>query len=260
MATNKKAISAYLPTDLEEYLTNYCTEYNITRKDKSGEIKPALGTAVVEILKIFFSSDELPSPLPDNVPLLPSNVVTEDRLEFVLSKLEVFSNVSSIIPSNVLTKDELDKALSNVDVRVNTAIGEAIPKAIAELKSDEEFLKAIAAKAVTVESGVDSIIQKAISTIATDNENYPSTDETESYENRQTTTQIDKATPAPIFEELEESKPVKLLSKKKAFELAKQRGYKSSDAAFAQWFRDHRGGNLYGISKHSDRGKYEDTV
>ena len=87
MATNKKAISAYIPSELEEYLTKYCTEYDITRKDKSGETKPALGTAVVEILKIFFSSDDVPSPLPDNVPLLPSNVVTQETLDKAIDSL-----------------------------------------------------------------------------------------------------------------------------------------------------------------------------
>ena len=85
MATNKKAISAYLPLEIEEYLTKYCTEYDITRKDKSGETKPALGTAVVEILKIFFSDENVPSPLPSNVPLLPSNVVTQENLDKAIS-------------------------------------------------------------------------------------------------------------------------------------------------------------------------------
>lgn len=190
MATNKKAISVYLPSDVEEYLTNYCTEYDLTRKDKSGEIKPALGTAVKEILKIFFSDENVPSPLPDNVPLLPSNVVTEDRLAEAFSEFQTSSKASSNVPSNVLTEDDLDK-------RVEAAIGEAISKALAELKSDEEFLKAIALE-----------VQK-ISTVATPNENYvaenaieqASTEEDE----EETITQIDKASLAPIFEEEEEA-------------------------------------------------------
>ncbi|MDJ0593080.1 MAG: hypothetical protein QNJ72_24365 [Pleurocapsa sp. MO_226.B13] len=140
MATNNKAISAYIPPDLEEYLTKYCTEYDITRKDKSGEIKPALGTAVVEILKRFFSSENLPSPLPDNVPLVPSNVVTEDRLDEALSNLKSSSNVLDTLPSNVVTEDDLSNALSKipsiVNEQVNSAIGKAMPKAIATLKSE----------------------------------------------------------------------------------------------------------------------------
>ncbi len=226
MATNKKAISAYLPTSLEECLTKYCTEYDITRKDKSGEIKPALGTAVVEILKIFFSSENIKSPLPDNVPLLPGNVVTEDRLSEVLSELKSSGKVTTL------------RAIRRLGVSL-----------IAELKSDEEFLRAIALE-----------VQK-ISAMTTDHENYTSENELEQVETEinAIASQIDKASLAPIFEEVEESKPEKLLSAKEALAIAKQRGYKSSDTAFAQWFRDHRGGSLYGVKKHSDRGKYVDV-
>lgn len=189
MATNKKAISAYLSSDIEEYLTKYCTEYDITRKDKSGKIKPALGTAVVEILRIFFSDENVPSPLPDNVPLLPSNVITEDRLSKALSELKNSSNAANTVPSNVLIRDDLDK-------QVEAAINEAIPKAIAVLKSDEEFLGAIA----------NSVVQK-ISTVATDNDEYPAEnalEQAEVEEDEETITQIDKASLAPIFEDEDE--------------------------------------------------------
>ncbi|MDJ0595939.1 MAG: hypothetical protein QNJ72_39150 [Pleurocapsa sp. MO_226.B13] len=73
-----------------------------------------LGTAVVEILKRFFSSENVPSPLPGNVPLLPSNVVTEDRLDEALSKLKSSSNVLDTLPSNVVSKDDFSNALSKI--------------------------------------------------------------------------------------------------------------------------------------------------
>ena len=208
MATNKKAISAYLPSDIEEYLTEYCIEYDITRKDKLGEVKPALGTAVVEILKIFFSGGNVPSPLPDNVPLLPSNVVTEDRLSKALSEFQSSSNVVNTLPSNVLTKDDLDR-------RVESAIGEAISKAIAVLKSDEEFLGAIATE-----------VQKVISTVSRDNEDYP--DKDESIENKQTATRVDKASLAPIFEEVEAEKSTEPTASLTDSELAKRLGISKS--------------------------------
>jgi hypothetical protein len=218
VATNKKAISAYLPTGLEECLTKYCTEYDITRKDKSGEIKPALGTAVVEILKIFFSSENIKSPLPDNVPLLPSNVVTEDRLSEVLSELKSSGKVTSSLPSNVLTEDDLDKQVEAATLRAIRRLGESL---IAELKSDEEFLRAIALE-----------VQK-ISAMTTDHENYTSENELEQVETEinAIASQIDKASLAPIFEEVEESEPEKLLSAKAALAIAKQRGYKSGKKA-----------------------------
>lgn len=215
MATKKKAISAYLPSDIEEYLTEYCIEYDITRKDKSGGIKPALGTAVVEILRIFFSDENVPSPLPDNVPLLPSNVVTEDRLSKALSEFKSLSNVVDTLPSNVLTRDDLDR-------QVEAAIGEAIPKAIAVLKSDKEFLGAIA-----------TVVVQKTSTVVTGEENYPNekaTELTETQEDEQVVTQIDKASLAPIFEDIEEEKstePTQSTSLTDA-ELAKQLGMSKS--------------------------------
>ena len=146
MATSNKAISAYLPPDLEEYLTKYCTEYDITRKDKSGEIKPALGTAVVEILKIFFfnSNDNLPSPLPSNVPLLPSNIVTESRLKEILSELEAESKSPSNLPSNVVTEEKLNEVLSEFKTSSpvssallsNVVTQDTLDKAIESIRKD----------------------------------------------------------------------------------------------------------------------------
>ncbi len=80
MATDNKAVTAYLPNDIEESLTRYCTDNGITRKDKSGESKPSLGTGIVEILKIFFSGESVTSQLP-------GEVVTEDRLETAITTL-----------------------------------------------------------------------------------------------------------------------------------------------------------------------------
>lgn len=119
MATNNKAISAYLPPDIEEYLTQYCTEYEITRKDKEGNIQPSLGTATVEILRIFFSEGNVRAPLPSNVPLLPDNLVTQDKLNEVVSQLKESSNIPSTLPSNVVTEDRLKEAIANINVPSN---------------------------------------------------------------------------------------------------------------------------------------------
>jgi hypothetical protein len=64
------------------------------------------------------------------------------------------------------------------------------------LKSDEEFLGAIA----------NSVVQK-ISTVATDNDKYPAEnalEQAEVEEDEETITQIDKASLAPIFEDEDE--------------------------------------------------------
>lgn len=51
MATDNKGVMICLPKDLEEYITNFCTEHDITRKDKEGNSIPSLGTGVVTYLK-----------------------------------------------------------------------------------------------------------------------------------------------------------------------------------------------------------------
>lgn len=80
MATENKSVMCYLPEDIERYIIQYCTEYNITRKDKEGNIKPALGTAVVDILKRFFISE---------VPTLdPGEVVSRSEFEEAITTLQ----------------------------------------------------------------------------------------------------------------------------------------------------------------------------
>lgn len=77
MATENKPVMCYLSEELEQYVTQYCTEYNITRKDKDGNIKPALGTGVVDILKRFFIGEGSSN----DKSVLPSNVVTKEEFE-----------------------------------------------------------------------------------------------------------------------------------------------------------------------------------
>ncbi|NES73226.1 MAG: hypothetical protein F6K24_52575 [Okeania sp. SIO2D1] len=60
MATENKAVTIYLPKELEESLIEYCTNHGLTRKGKSGNEKPSLGSGAIEALKDYFSvvSDE----------------------------------------------------------------------------------------------------------------------------------------------------------------------------------------------------------
>jgi hypothetical protein len=43
MATDNRGVMVYLPSEVEVKTTEYCTEYNITRKDKQGTSLTALG-------------------------------------------------------------------------------------------------------------------------------------------------------------------------------------------------------------------------
>lgn len=59
MATDNKAVTAYLPDDIEKSLTKYCISKGLVRKDKSGKDRPSLGTGIIEILKDYFGVTSL---------------------------------------------------------------------------------------------------------------------------------------------------------------------------------------------------------
>ncbi len=137
-----KTVTCYLPPEIAEQLKAYCFEYKITRKNKQGELSPSWGTGIVEALKLFFSSDTLPSPLPDSgldqkmvedlikdslnsiVPSqLPNKVPSEEKLKELIEE-SVTNLLPSLLSSNVLTEDspvlkELDNRLSQLETNRN---------------------------------------------------------------------------------------------------------------------------------------------
>ena len=50
MATNNRGVMVYLPSEVEVKMIEYCTQYNITRKDKQGNIVTSLGSGIVAYL------------------------------------------------------------------------------------------------------------------------------------------------------------------------------------------------------------------
>jgi len=87
MTTQNKAVTCYLPRDVEDFITGYCTQYGITRKDKEGNTLPSLGTGIIELLKLLAYNPELVgSPLPDTVPSTISEGAIEKKIEDILEK------------------------------------------------------------------------------------------------------------------------------------------------------------------------------
>lgn len=87
MTTNNKAVTCYLPKDIEDFITGYCTQYGITRKDKEGHIYPSLGTGIIELLKLLAYNPELVgSPLLDTVPSKFSEDAIEKKIDKILEK------------------------------------------------------------------------------------------------------------------------------------------------------------------------------
>ena len=137
-----KTITCYLPPEIAEQLEAYCFEHEITRNNKQGQLSPSWGTGIVEALKLFFSSDTLPSPLPNNVlekkmveqlvkdylnsivsSPLPDSVLSEEKLKELIEE-SVTNLLPSLLSSNVLTTDspivkELNSRLSQLEVTRN---------------------------------------------------------------------------------------------------------------------------------------------
>jgi hypothetical protein len=108
-----QTVSVYLPPELAQKVKDYAIEHNLTRKSKVGD-KPALGTAVVEILASILDSpspSKLPSQLLVETSQVPDNVLSNvlerlDRLESLTSELlgtwiDPITLPISTLPSNV---------------------------------------------------------------------------------------------------------------------------------------------------------------
>jgi hypothetical protein len=164
MATENKGVMVYLPKDVEEYITSFCTEYNITRKDKEGNVLPSLGTGVVTYLKSQIAGEN------------PSDILTKpSRVSGIgLSREEVLDLIreynTSHVLSNGLTKDEvidlIQQSITNSHLPqligandIEVAL-EPIKESVSELETytQSQFaavrdeLKAISNRSVTTES------------------------------------------------------------------------------------------------------------
>ncbi len=137
-----KIVTCYLPPEIAEQLEAYCFKYEITRNNKLGQLSPSWGTGIVEALKLFFSSDTLPSPLPDTgldkkiveklvkdylnsivYSPLPDRVPSEEKLKELIEE-SVTNLLPSLLYSHVLTTDspvlkELNSRLSQLEANRN---------------------------------------------------------------------------------------------------------------------------------------------
>jgi hypothetical protein len=108
MTTQNKAVTCYLPKDIEDFITGYCIEYGITRKDKEGETLPSLGTGIIELLKLLAYNPELvSSPILDTVPSKFSEDAIEKKIDEILEK-KLSNHLPDNVPSIEVVKDRLD--------------------------------------------------------------------------------------------------------------------------------------------------------
>ncbi|WP_225875234.1 hypothetical protein [[Limnothrix rosea] IAM M-220] len=125
MGTKNKAVTAYLPADIEALLAEYCLEHGLSRQGKkSGKEKPALGTGIVEVLRHFFGT-----------------AMNGNGSGAVIDKEEIEKIVSQTLPSNVPTeawvKAEIEQAIAALKSELGgaeTTVESANGKAKAEPK------------------------------------------------------------------------------------------------------------------------------
>jgi hypothetical protein len=96
MATENKGVMVYLPLELEKVVEEYCTQNNITRKNKDGEVFPSLGTGIVQYLKSQLLGLEFSA---KNV--LKTTLTKEEVLDLIRE------NSASQLPSRGLLESEI---------------------------------------------------------------------------------------------------------------------------------------------------------
>lgn len=99
MGTKNKAVTAYLPEDIETQLAAFCLENGLSRQGKkSGKDKPALGTGIIEVLRLFFSANAHDRSITD---------LNQDELQTIISR-----NLPSTVPTKAWVKTEIQQAIS----------------------------------------------------------------------------------------------------------------------------------------------------
>ena len=157
-----KTVTCYLPPELAFELKAYCFEHEITRNNKQGELSPSWGTGIVEALKLFFSSEPVPSPLPNSgldqrmvedlvkdylsslLPSpLPNGLPSEEKLKELIQE-SVTNLLPSLLSSHVLTQDspvlkELDNRLSQLEAN-HHQLDREDNRQVTLISSEGEFL------------------------------------------------------------------------------------------------------------------------
>lgn len=108
MGTNNKAVTAYLPEDIEARLAEFCLDNGLSRQGKkSGKEKPALGTGIVEVLRIFFSEAFDSSGT--------VSVLNKDELQAIVSE-----TLPNSLPTHEWVQTEIQQAIASLKSELNT--------------------------------------------------------------------------------------------------------------------------------------------
>ena len=143
----------YLPSEVEAKMIEYCTQYNITRKDKQGNIVTSLGSGIVAYLKSQLLGD-----LPRTISDRPTNGLTREEVldliaESIISNTPIIggaslsenrsfngfanTNEQQLLSPMGISKDEVEHLIQGSEQRVL----EATRNLLAELRGDLETVK-----------------------------------------------------------------------------------------------------------------------
>jgi hypothetical protein len=116
MATDNRGVMVYLPSDVEAKMAEYCTEYNITRKDKQGNIVTSLGSGIVAYLK-----SQLLGSLPGSISDRPINGLTRAEVLDLIAESST-SNISIERSPDPIAADVLHR-LETIEQQLSSSIG-----------------------------------------------------------------------------------------------------------------------------------------
>lgn len=110
MGTKNKAVTAYLPEDIEAKLTEYCIEHGLSRQGKkSGKEKAALGTGIIEVLRLFFNGETHTA--------LVAPTINKKEIKKIVSK-----NLPSNVPTADWVKTEIQQAIATFKQELENTI------------------------------------------------------------------------------------------------------------------------------------------
>jgi hypothetical protein len=163
MATENKGVMVYLPPELEKVIEEYCTQNNITRKNKDGEAFPSLGTGIVQYLKsqllgLESSSRSVPKTTLTREEVL--DLIRENSNSLLLDNGLLESEILNKIQTQIATKTQSDLLMMG-DIRVE--IAQSLQPIYAEITELKKALNDLTISRLMIKAPIAASITPTIS-------------------------------------------------------------------------------------------------
>ena len=173
MATENKGVMVYLPPELEKVIEEYCTQNNITRKNKSGEAFPSLGTGIVQYLKnqllgLEFSSRNVAKTTLTREEVL--DLIRENSNSLLLDNRLLESEILSTVQAQIASKTQSDLLIMG-DIKVE--IAQSLQPIYAEITDLKKVLNDLTISRLTIQTPIAASIVPTISRPSTSKKQKP---------------------------------------------------------------------------------------